>query len=62
MLHLLREESIERAVQAHPDTTKIFEQNIETMRRLGRHGWRDLGLEPDRAAAPGASRPDPGKE
>lgn len=44
MLHLLRESSIERAVAAHPDTTRIYETNIETLRRLGRAGWEQLGV------------------
>jgi hypothetical protein len=48
-LHLLREDSIERAVAAHPDTAGIFEKNIETLRRLGRDGWRALGLDADSA-------------
>ena len=43
-LHLLREASIERAVAAYPDTDRIFEKNIETLRRLGRAGWDQLGL------------------
>jgi len=43
-LHLLREASIERAVAAYPDTDRIFENNIETLRRLGRAGWDRLGL------------------
>lgn len=43
-LHLLREDSVERAVAAHPDTDRIFENNIETLRRLGRAGWDRLGL------------------
>ena len=41
-LHLLREASLERAVAATPDAADIFERNIETMRRLGPEGWRDL--------------------
>jgi hypothetical protein len=43
-LHLLREESIERAVAAHPDTEQIFRTNIETLKRLGHEGWSRLGL------------------
>jgi len=43
-LHLLRESSIERAVEAYGDTDRIFETNIETLRRLGREGWEKLGL------------------
>lgn len=50
MLHLLREASVERAVAAFPDASEIFEKNMETMRRLGRDGWRRLGLE-DRHAS-----------
>jgi hypothetical protein len=46
MLHLLREESVERAVETFPDTSRIYEKNIETLRRLGHEGWRRLGLGP----------------
>ena len=42
MLHLLREASVERAVAAHPDTERIAQKNIETLRRLGRKGWDRL--------------------
>lgn len=41
-LHLLRESSIDRAVEAFPDAADIFERNIETMRQLGKKGWEDL--------------------
>ena len=41
-LHLLREESIERAVAAYGDTDAIFEANIETLERLGAEGWAAL--------------------
>lgn len=34
MLHLLREESINRAVKAFPDSSKIYERNVETLRAL----------------------------
>jgi uncharacterized protein len=44
ILHLLREESVERAVDAFPDTSRIYEKNIETLRRLGREGWNRLGI------------------
>ncbi len=43
-LHLLREASIEQAVAAFPDAAQIFDNNIETMRRLGHEGWNELGL------------------
>ncbi len=38
-LHLLREDSIARAVQAFPEAEAIYETNMDTMRRLGREGW-----------------------
>lgn len=41
-LHLLREASIERAVDAVADTDAIYERNIETLRRLGTEGWAAL--------------------
>ena len=41
-LHLLREESVTRAVAAFPDAGDIFEKNIGTMERLGRVGWEKL--------------------
>jgi uncharacterized protein len=41
-LHLLREASIDRAVDAFPDASDIFERNIETMQRLGKTGWEQL--------------------
>ncbi|USE79275.1 DUF1415 domain-containing protein [Cupriavidus gilardii] len=40
ILHLLREDSIARAVEAFPDAADIYERNEETMRRLGHEGWR----------------------
>ncbi|MBA4328132.1 MAG: DUF1415 domain-containing protein [Polaromonas sp.] len=42
ILHLLREESVERAVQAYPDAESIFERNIETLNQLGLAGWQAL--------------------
>ena len=41
-LHLLREDSIERAVQAFPEAEAIYERNIETLRQLGPEGWGRL--------------------
>jgi len=43
-LHLLREASIDRAVQAFPNAESIFDKNIETLERLGHAGWEALGL------------------
>lgn len=47
MLHLLREDSVERAVAAFPDAASIFEKNMETMRTLGKPGWEALDLMPE---------------
>jgi len=44
MLHLLREESVERAIAAFPDVARIPERNIETLRGIGHDGWHRLGL------------------
>jgi len=44
MLHLLREESVERAVAAFVDAGRIPERNIETLRRIGHDGWRRLRI------------------
>ena len=41
-LHLLREASIDRAVAAFPDASRIFERNIQTLRGLGHEGWLRL--------------------
>ena len=41
-LHLLREDSVSRAVEAFPDPDAIVDRNVETLRRLGRDGWRAL--------------------
>jgi hypothetical protein len=44
-LHLLREESVAKAVAAFPDAAQIFDRNIETLRQLGHGGWRALWAE-----------------
>jgi hypothetical protein len=41
-LHLLREDSVSRAVEAFPDPEVIVERNVETLRKLGVEGWRRL--------------------
>ncbi|TDV05032.1 DUF1415 domain-containing protein [Paraburkholderia caballeronis] len=41
ILHLLREASIERAVDAFPDAEAIYGRNQATLRRLGPAGWRE---------------------
>lgn len=49
ILHLLREASIERAVDAFPEAEMIFEKNMETLRKLGRDGWQKLDLTSSKA-------------
>jgi hypothetical protein len=44
-LHLLREDSIERAVEVFPEAEAIFGKNMETMAQLGHSGWGKLGIE-----------------
>jgi len=41
-LHLLREDSVSRAVDAFPDPDAIVERNVATLEKLGREGWREL--------------------
>ncbi|MCS4278290.1 DUF1415 domain-containing protein [Stenotrophomonas rhizophila] len=41
-LHLLREDSVERAVAAFPDPDVIVERNIDTLDKLGIEGWTRL--------------------
>ncbi len=41
-LHLLREDSVERAVAAFPDPDVIVERNIQTLERIGRDGYGKL--------------------
>ncbi|HZX26610.1 MAG TPA: DUF1415 domain-containing protein [Telluria sp.] len=47
-LHLLREESIDRAVEAFPEAESIYEKNIETLEQLGHEGWDKLDVGPAR--------------
>ena len=41
-LHLLREDSVSRAVAAFPEADSIVDRNIETLDRLGIEGWEEL--------------------
>lgn len=43
-LHLLREDSVSRAVEAFPEAEAIFERNIETLEALGASGWAALDV------------------
>ncbi|TGM61450.1 DUF1415 domain-containing protein [Leptospira vanthielii] len=41
-LHLLREDSISRIVDSHPNIDSIFENNRKTLKNLGHVGWKKL--------------------
>ena len=43
-LHLLREDSVDKAVDAFPDVERIANNNVETLNKLGHEGWEKLGL------------------
>ncbi|MFH0134746.1 DUF1415 domain-containing protein [Variovorax sp. VaC1] len=43
-LHLLREDSVSRAVEAFPEAEAIFERNIDTLEALGAAGWAALDV------------------
>jgi uncharacterized protein len=45
-LHLLREDSIDRAVEVFPEADAIYERNIEVLERLGMNGWQALDVGP----------------
>ncbi len=46
ILHLLREDSVERAVEAFPQADAIFQANIHTLEKLGHAGWKALFAQP----------------
>jgi hypothetical protein len=48
-LHLLREDSVSRAVEAFPEAEAIFERNIGTLEALGPSGWAALDVGPGSA-------------
>lgn len=50
-LHLLREDSVSRVVEAFPEAEAIFERNIDTLESLGAEGWAALDV------GPGSARP-----
>jgi hypothetical protein len=52
-LHLIREASIDRAVEAFPEAEAIYEVNMATLEQLGHEGWDALEV--------GATRPTPEK-
>ena len=50
-LHLLREDSIDRAVQAYPEAEAIYERNMEVLEQLGMPGWQALDVGVSTAAS-----------
>ncbi len=51
ILHLLRENSLDKAIATVPDTETIIERNLDTMRRLGDDGWQTLQARIHKGAA-----------
>ena len=47
-LHLIREASIDRAVEAFPEAETIYEANMATLEKLGPAGWQALDVEATR--------------
>lgn len=55
-LHLLREASIDRAVEAFPEAEDIYEKNMQTLAQLGHAGWQALNVGPRlQEAKPGSA-------
>jgi len=50
ILHLIRESSIARAVEAFPQAEQIFEKNMETLEALGLQGWQAMQLSASNAS------------
>ena len=46
-LHLLREESVDRAVAAFPEAEAIYETNIRNLKALGPAGWAEVQAQID---------------
>lgn len=44
-LHLIREASIDRAVESFPEAEMIYEVNMATMEKLGVEGWKKLDVD-----------------
>ena len=44
ILHLLREDSIDRAVEAFPEAETIYERNMRVLEDLGAEGWAKLDV------------------
>jgi hypothetical protein len=59
-LHLLREDSVDRAVAAFPTAEAIFENNMRTLETLGLEGWTNLREQWEADAAREAAARDAG--
>lgn len=57
-LHLLREDSIDRAVEVFPEAETIFERNMEVLEGLGLAGWVALNVGPGAASGGLPSEPE----
>lgn len=57
-LHLLREASIDRAVEAFPEAETIFEKNMQTLEQMGHAGWAALGVGRTADVPQGSERDD----
>lgn len=57
-LHLLREASIDKAVAAFPEPEAIFEQNMNTLEKLGAEGWAKLDVGPSSVGRQGQEMPN----
>lgn len=57
ILHLLREDSIDRAVEAFPQAETIYERNMQVLDDLGAAGWRALDVGARCPVAHGAPAP-----
>ncbi len=42
ILHLLREDSLDKAAEQYPDASVIFQRNIDVVQALGEEGWHRL--------------------
>lgn len=60
-LHLIREESIDRAVEAFPEAETIYETNMATLETLGAEGWAELQRQCRADAQAGAQAAAPDK-
>lgn len=56
VLHLLREASVARAVDAVPDAADIFERNMATLQAMGPQGWAALQVGASAPATDGSLR------